>query len=317
VQRHRRVRARHGQLRRQRDVHEHRRSFQCACRAGFGGDGVTCEALVDCSTNASLCDPNATCTDVSGNMFCMCNSGYQGDGAVCTDIDECLTDNGGCGTPRTTFAPTTSARLRPAPTSTCASPTTAVRRSGFLPLHEQHWRGSTCSDIDLCSPTTAAVGPHVLPLHQQRRRRADLLRHRPVPHRQRRVRRSGLLPLHEQHWRRSDLLRHRPVPHDNGGCGIPRTTSARTTLRRPDLLRHRPVPHRQRRLWGSLVLPLHQQRRRGPTCSSIDLCLTNNGGCDAHADCANQAGTAPPALAATSSSATARPACPQGARSAA
>jgi len=69
--------------------------FECACNAGFVGDGVQCSAD-ECATGDHNCDVNAICTDTPTAFTCACNAGYVGDGVTCVDVDECATNTDTC-----------------------------------------------------------------------------------------------------------------------------------------------------------------------------------------------------------------------------
>lgn len=58
----------------------------CSCRAGFSGNGRTCDPD-ECLDMP--CSEDATCTDQVPGYSCVCNQGWQGDGLICDDIDEC------------------------------------------------------------------------------------------------------------------------------------------------------------------------------------------------------------------------------------
>jgi len=68
-------------------------SYQCACRSGFTGDGITCEDIIDCLPSNPCV--KGVCTDVPGSYNCTCNPGTQptSNPDVCEDIctaDYCL-----------------------------------------------------------------------------------------------------------------------------------------------------------------------------------------------------------------------------------
>jgi len=59
-------------------------SYSCKCRAGYTGDGQTCNDLDECSSNSHSCDVNAVCNNTRGSYTCACKLGYSGDGKNCT-----------------------------------------------------------------------------------------------------------------------------------------------------------------------------------------------------------------------------------------
>ena len=71
--------------------------FECACNAGFEGDGIECTDLDECALLTDNCSDNALCTNAPSSFWCECNSGYSGDGVTCTNIDECATATNNCG----------------------------------------------------------------------------------------------------------------------------------------------------------------------------------------------------------------------------
>jgi hypothetical protein len=88
--------------------------FSCQCKPGYLGDGLTCTAKTPddpCTSGASKCGANATCTTTGATTYeCDCDPGYTGNGQVCcaegfvlnatgnlcNDVNECETENGGC-----------------------------------------------------------------------------------------------------------------------------------------------------------------------------------------------------------------------------
>jgi hypothetical protein len=57
-------------------------TFRCTCRAGYSGDGKTCQVSDACASHP--CDPHAVCkTTGPGTFACSCESGYAGDGKSC------------------------------------------------------------------------------------------------------------------------------------------------------------------------------------------------------------------------------------------
>jgi hypothetical protein len=70
--------------------------MQCVCDTGYGGDGMTCADMDECTDGIDDCDANATCTNTDGGFDCACNAGFTGDGMTCTDIDECTDATDDC-----------------------------------------------------------------------------------------------------------------------------------------------------------------------------------------------------------------------------
>ena len=78
-------------------------SHTCTCKAGYSGDGVTCNGkkksftsslknkksfnqtidINECSTNNGGCSANAVCTNTVGSFNCACKAGYTGNGISC------------------------------------------------------------------------------------------------------------------------------------------------------------------------------------------------------------------------------------------
>lgn len=71
-------------------------SFECACDAGFAGDGRTCDDIDECTAGTHDCDINAMCANTAGSFTCACNPGFDGDGRVCTDLDPCALGTDDC-----------------------------------------------------------------------------------------------------------------------------------------------------------------------------------------------------------------------------
>ncbi|XP_078614309.1 uncharacterized protein LOC144883590 [Branchiostoma floridae x Branchiostoma japonicum] len=65
-------------------------SYQCTCRDGFAGNGVTCSDVDECWYGSSDCHDHAHCHNQPGSYFCTCAAGYEGDGRTCEDTDGCL-----------------------------------------------------------------------------------------------------------------------------------------------------------------------------------------------------------------------------------
>ena len=57
--------------------------YECACDAGYQGDGKTCTNTDECLLLIDDCDANALCTDTMGGFTCACSPGFVGDGATC------------------------------------------------------------------------------------------------------------------------------------------------------------------------------------------------------------------------------------------
>lgn len=63
----------------------------CTCKAGYSGDGFTCDPINPCTTNNGGCDKSATCTMTGpGARSCKCNAGTCGNGAegTCKQVTE-------------------------------------------------------------------------------------------------------------------------------------------------------------------------------------------------------------------------------------
>ncbi|KAK3092564.1 hypothetical protein FSP39_004468 [Pinctada imbricata] len=67
-------------------------TYRCECRAGFRGDGQTCDDIDECS-EFNTCDVNAACYNVPGSFQCQCRSGYRGDGRSCQREAQTCGDN--------------------------------------------------------------------------------------------------------------------------------------------------------------------------------------------------------------------------------
>ncbi|CAH3168575.1 unnamed protein product [Porites lobata] len=70
-----------------------RGSYLCTCRAGYTGDGKTCQDIDECSASPPVCDVNANCSNTRGSYICTCKAGYNGDGKTCGVFPEGLTDS--------------------------------------------------------------------------------------------------------------------------------------------------------------------------------------------------------------------------------
>jgi len=51
-------------------------SVQCACDAGFEGDGYECVDIDECSDNPNLCE-NGQCLNYPGSFRCECDMGFM------------------------------------------------------------------------------------------------------------------------------------------------------------------------------------------------------------------------------------------------
>ncbi|NXT02957.1 NID2 protein, partial [Jacana jacana] len=57
----------------------------CECLPGYGGDGIHCSDVDECTENP--CHPAATCHNTPGSFSCQCQPGYEGDGFQCTHAE--------------------------------------------------------------------------------------------------------------------------------------------------------------------------------------------------------------------------------------
>lgn len=72
-------------------------SYECSCKAGYSGDGLTCANFNECAGGTANCGPNSACNDLDGSFMCVCAQGYQDDGqGGCVDVDECTTNTDNC-----------------------------------------------------------------------------------------------------------------------------------------------------------------------------------------------------------------------------
>jgi alpha-tubulin suppressor-like RCC1 family protein len=75
--------------------------YHCQCDgphwkdSKLGAAGKSC-VPADCQTLNGGCDQNAACGLANGVISCQCSAGWVGNGQTCADIDECLMNNGGC-----------------------------------------------------------------------------------------------------------------------------------------------------------------------------------------------------------------------------
>ena len=73
-------------------------SFECKCKSGYDGDGLTCSDFDECANNMHDCDVHADCKNTIGTYKCECHIGYGGSGLTndCHNIDECKTRTHDC-----------------------------------------------------------------------------------------------------------------------------------------------------------------------------------------------------------------------------
>ena len=82
-------------------------SWECACIAGYHGDGVTCTDHDECigENNGHFCGANTSCNNLPGNLKCNCGEGFTDlenivvEGAavqVCSDIINCVDGGNAC-----------------------------------------------------------------------------------------------------------------------------------------------------------------------------------------------------------------------------
>ncbi|XP_078373863.1 pancreatic secretory granule membrane major glycoprotein GP2-like [Oculina patagonica] len=65
-------------------------SYTCTCKAGFSGDGKSCDDIDECVSGVHDCSSLASCTNTLGSYSCSCNHPYIGDGKSCTvSAEEC------------------------------------------------------------------------------------------------------------------------------------------------------------------------------------------------------------------------------------
>jgi hypothetical protein len=72
--------------------------YTCQCADGYGlnDDGLSCADVDECAGEEAPCSDNATCTNNDGGYDCACNEGYTGDGVDCADVDECEDGSNQC-----------------------------------------------------------------------------------------------------------------------------------------------------------------------------------------------------------------------------
>lgn len=63
-------------------------SYRCNCKAGFTGDGFTCDDIDECTSQGlASCSRNAECINTPGSYSCNCKKGFTGDGYTCFGSD--------------------------------------------------------------------------------------------------------------------------------------------------------------------------------------------------------------------------------------
>ncbi|MBC8133289.1 MAG: hypothetical protein H7X95_09945 [Deltaproteobacteria bacterium] len=122
-------------------------SFACgACPGGYSGGGYSCTDINECQAAASPCDPLVSCSNVAGGFLCgACPAGYTGDGkSGCLDIDECAQGTDACSKNPATSCSNTAGGYQCAP---CPA--------GFT------GDGKTCTDVDECQTGHGGCDPLV------------------------------------------------------------------------------------------------------------------------------------------------------------
>nr|XP_039260188.1 matrilin-3-like isoform X1 [Styela clava] len=64
--------------------------FECKCKLGFYGDGVSCIDIDDCFPNP--CKENSRCVDGINQYQCVCDQGFRSVGNLCENIDDCVSN---------------------------------------------------------------------------------------------------------------------------------------------------------------------------------------------------------------------------------
>lgn len=74
-------------------------AYNCSCKDGFTGNGVSCKDINECAASVSPCGANSVCSNTNGSYFCTCNQGFESpnnNGSACQDIDECTGTDSPC-----------------------------------------------------------------------------------------------------------------------------------------------------------------------------------------------------------------------------
>lgn len=75
-------------------------SFDCYCKAGFAGNGISCTDINECKNaslhSCNLATPGVTCLNTPGGFQCSCKTGFSGDGVTCNVINHCLAGTHTC-----------------------------------------------------------------------------------------------------------------------------------------------------------------------------------------------------------------------------
>ena len=71
-------------------------SFNCTCKTGFSGNGLSCLLSDRCAAGFHNCHADAMCENTDVSYSCICKKGFIGNGASCSDLDECTTNAHDC-----------------------------------------------------------------------------------------------------------------------------------------------------------------------------------------------------------------------------